>query len=150
MRVAIGSIVASAMLTSAGEAFSDGAERIEALAGDDTRYTATLVVQSVRLSYHQRLLWLIPLPYLMTGLGDTEFAVHLALDVTVLDPQGRVVWTRNYDDGHQIWPHDWTEQGKALDGLQRVTHEAAWRQSQQAMRDLREWAEGERMRPRSL
>jgi len=95
---------------------------------------------------------LIPLRTLplFGAVGDFEFAAHLALDVTALDPQRRVVWTRTYDDGRQVWPHQWTEHGKALEGLLRITHEAAWRQSQQAVRDLREWAEDERMRPRNL
>ncbi|MEO6745719.1 MAG: hypothetical protein ABIN08_14660 [Caldimonas sp.] len=150
-RVSIGSIVGSAMLASAADTFVGGAERLELPNGAGTSVVATLVVQSVRISYHRRLLWFIPLPIVFVGaVGDFEFAAHLALDVTVLDPQGQVVWTRSYDDGRQVWPHEWTEQGKALDGLLRVTHEAAWRQSQQAVRELREWVEGERMRPRSL
>lgn len=151
-RVRIGSIVESAMLASAAGAFVGGAERLELSRGDGTKLVATLVVQSVRISYDRRLLWLIPLPIFpfLSAVGDYEFAAHLALDVTVLDPQGRVLWTRSYDDGRQVWPHEWIAQGKFLDGLLRVTHEAAWRQSQQAVRDLREWVEGERMRPRSL
>ena len=80
----------------------------------------------------------------------SEFDAQLALDVTVLDPQGRVVWTRSYDDGRRVWQHEWTEQSKAADGLLRVTHEAGWRLSQHALRDLREWVEVERMRTRSL
>lgn len=149
MRIPIGRIVAQAMLASAGEVLAGGAERLEAPAGDDTRYTATLIVQSVRVSYHSHLLWMIPLP-IGGGAADSEFDAQLAIDVTVLDPQGRVVWTRTYDDGRRVWKHEWLEQAKAPDGLLRMTHEAAWRLSQQALRDLREWAEGERMRPRSL
>lgn len=149
MRIPIGRIVAQAVLASAGEVFSGGAERLEDAAGDDTRYTATLIVQSVRVSYHSHLLWMIPLP-IVGGAGDFEFDAQLALDVTVLDPQGRVVWTRTYDDGRRVWQHDWIDQVKAPEGLLRMTHEAAWRLAQQALRDLREWAEGERMRPRSL
>jgi hypothetical protein len=84
------------------------------------------------------------------GVGDAEYDEQLAFDITVLDPRGRVVWTRTYDDGRQIWQHSWTDQGKAPDGLLRLTHEAAWRLSQKVVRDLREWVEGERMRPRSL
>ena len=147
MRIPIGRIVAQAMLASAGEVFAGGVERLEAAAGDDTRYTATLIVQSVRVSYHSHLLWMIPLP---GGAGDFEFDAQLAIDVTVLDPQGRVVWTRTYDYGRLVWKHEWLDQAKAPDGLLRMTHEAAWRLSQQALLDVREWAERERIRPRSL
>ena len=149
MRIPIGRIVAKAMLASAAEVFTSGADSLEAAAGDDMRYAATLIVQSARVSYHSRLLWMLPLPF-VGGVGDSEFDAQLALDVTVLDPQGRVVWTRTYDDGRQVWPHEWIDQAKAPDGLLRVTHEAAWRLSQNVMRDLREWAEGERIRPRNL
>ena len=149
LRIPIGRIVSQAMMTSAEAMFASGAVRVEAGAGDGTRYAATLIVQSARVAYHRRLLWLIPLPF-FGGTGDFEFDVQLAMDITLLDAQGRVVWTRTYDDGRQVWPHDWAEQAKAPDGLLRVTHEAAWRLSQKAMRDLREWADGERMRPRNL
>jgi hypothetical protein len=148
MRIPIGQIVAQAMLSSADEAFAGGAQRVDAPAHTGSGFVATLVVQSARVSYHRRLLWLIPIPF--GGVGDFEFDAQLALDVSLLDAQGRTVWTHSYDDGRQIWKHDWREQGQAQDGLLRLTHEAAWRLSQQVARDLRDWMEAERMRPRDL
>jgi hypothetical protein len=149
MRIPIGRIVTEAMLASAGDIFAGGAQRIEASSAADARYVATLTVQSVRVMYHFHILWFIPIPP-FNGVGDAEYDEQLAFDITVHDPQGRVVWTRTYDDGRQIWQHSWTNKAKASEGLLRITHEAAWRLSQKVMDDLREWVEGERMRPRSL
>jgi hypothetical protein len=148
LRVPVGPIIARAMLSSANEAFAGGAESLQTAAGDGQRYVATLIVQSLRVRYDSRLLWMIPLP-LLGGMGDSEFDAHLALDVTALGPQGQVLWTRSYDDGRRIWQHEWTDP-RFAEGLLRLTHEAAWRLAQQVMRDLREWTEGERLRPRNL
>jgi hypothetical protein len=136
------------MLSSANEAFADGADIVEAASGEENRYAATLIVQSVRVSYDSRPLWMIPLP-LLGGISDSEYEAHLALDVTALGPRGEVLWTRSYDDGRRIWQHVWTD-ALFAEGLLRLTHEAAWRLAQQAMHDLREWSEGERLRPRDL
>lgn len=149
LRVPIGAIVVQAMLASADSAFVGGAQRLDALAAAGAGHVATLVIQAVRVSYHSRLLWILPLPFL-GGMSDHEYDVQLAIDVTLLDARGGLVWTRSYDDGRQIWPHEWTEQGKSIEGLLRLTHEAAWRLAQRALGDLREWVEAERMRPRSL
>ena len=149
MRLPIGRIVAQAMLTSADEAFAGGAERVDEPAPAGAGFGATLVIQAARVSYHSRLLWFLPLPVL-GGAGDSEFDAQLALDVSLLDAQGRVVWTHSYDSGRQIWEHSFGEQALVQDGLLRLTHEMAWRLSQQAVRELRDWMEAERMRPRVL
>ena len=149
MRIPIGQIVTQALLTSASEAFAGGAERLATSSAVDTRFVATLSVQSARASYHSHLLWFIPLGFLGAA-SDFELDSQLALDISLLDAGGRVVWTRSYDDGPRIWHHEWFEMAVAPDGLMRMTHEAAWRISQRVMHDLREWAEVERTRPRTL
>ena len=149
LRVPIGAIVVQAMLASADAAFVGGAQRLDAPAAAGAGHAATRVIQAVRVSYHSRLLWVLPLPVL-GWLGDQEFDVQLAVDVSLLDARGGLVWTRSYDDGRQVWPHDWTEQGKVTAGLLRLTHEAAWRLAQRALFDMRDSIEAERMRPRSL
>jgi hypothetical protein len=151
LRIPVGRIVAEAVLRAAGKEFLGGSLQLntpaDARMGDGL--AATLVVQSVRVTYQSHLLWIVPLP-LLGGAGDWELDLHLALDMTLLDPQGQAVWTRSYDDGRQVWKHDWTEQYKAPDGLLRLTHEAAWRLAQQAVHDLADWVRAERLRPRSL
>jgi hypothetical protein len=149
MRLPIGRIVAQAMLMSADDAFAEGAQRVDEPATSGAGFGATLVIQSARVSYHSRLLWFLPLPVL-GGAGDLELDARLALDVSLLDAQGQMVWTRSYDSGRQIWEHSWDQLGYAQDGLVRLTHEMAWRLSQQAVRELREWMQAERMRPRTL
>jgi hypothetical protein len=149
VRIPIGRIVEKAMQDGAVEVFAGGVQHLDDMADAGPHLDATLVVQSARVAYHQRLLWVVPLP-IVGAVADYDFDTRLALDITLLDQQGRAVWTRIYDDGQQIWKHDWLEQGKAVQGLLRLTHEAAWRLSRQAVRDVREWVEAERMRPRML
>ena len=149
MRLPIGRIVAQAMLMSMDEAFAGGVQRVDEPASAGAGYGATLVIQAARVSYHSRLLWFLPLPVL-GGAGDFEFDAQLALDASLLDGQGRVVWTHSYDSGRLIWEHSFGEQALVQDGLLRLTHEMAWRLSQQAVRELRDWMDADRMRPRVL
>jgi hypothetical protein len=150
LRIPIGAIALQAVLDLADAAFTGGAQRLDAPAAAGAGHAATLVIQSMRVSYHSHLLWLIPLPWLGAALDDHEYDVQLAIDVTLLDAQGGVVWTRSYDDGRQVWAHEWTGQGMVTQALLRLTHEAAWRLAQRAVNDLRDWVQDERMRPRSL
>jgi len=153
LQMPVGAIVVQAMLGSADAACSGDAQRLDAPApaprAAGAGHVATLVIQAVRVSYHSHVLRFIPLPVL-GGLADQEFDARLAVEVTLLDALGGVVWTRSYDDGRQVWAHEWTGQGKVNERLLRLTHEAAWPLAQRALSDLREWVEADRMRPRSL
>ena len=54
--------------------------------------------------------------------------------------------------GHFVWiePPEGKDSERWPHGIGRLAHEAAWRLSQQALRDLREWLAAERMKPRQL
>jgi hypothetical protein len=84
-------------------------------------------------------------------IGDSEIGARLSFDLSLLDAQGRSVWTRSYDSGHEIYkrPSFWSHE-RAPDGLVRMAHEAAWRLAQQAIADLRDWIATERNKPREL
>jgi len=107
------------------------------------------VVDSVRCVDRVRLLWLLPVPYLGV-IGDTEVDVQMTFELRLLDGQGRSVWTRSYDSGRVVWKRlaGSNESGDA--GIVRLAHEAAWRLSQQAATDLRDWLVAERGKPREL
>ena len=117
------------------------------LQADRSATTARLEAGDLRWHSSRFLDFTLPI---LGGVADSEFDAHLALDISLLDPQGQPVWTRHYDDGLQVWKHDWTEQAQAPEALMRMTHEAAWRLSQRAVQDLGAWVRAERMRPRSL
>jgi hypothetical protein len=76
----------------------------------------------------------------------------LAFDLRLFDAQGRLVWRRTYDDdaGRLVWTTASAESTPIPEDIGRVTHEAAWRLAQLVLRDLREWMNRERMRPREL
>ena len=117
---------------------------------DGDGFAATLVIDAIRCKYEVRLLWLMPLPIpFMPFIGDSEPGMSLALDVRLMDGQGRQVWTRSYDSGREIWVH------KPLtpvpsDLTSTLAHALAWRLSQRAASDLREWRAEELSKPRDL
>jgi hypothetical protein len=108
----------------------------------DAGFDGTLKIDSVRATCQQRGL---------TGWGPQKYesSVRLSFDASLLDARGRVVWTRTYDDvGRATWtPMEFYAGVKAIE---IATHDVAWRLSQQATRDVREWLQAERMKPRDL
>jgi hypothetical protein len=146
MRVPVGRIVVQAMLMAADAAFEDGAQRFDQPPPASAGFGAALVIDSVRLAYQSRTLWLMPLLPL-GGVGDLEYTAQLGFELSLRDGQGRAVWTRSYDSGRQIWPHEWAQQTAFQTGLLRLTHELAWRLSQQVIRELRDWTRAARLRP---
>ena len=118
-------------------------------------YGATLEIVSVRYDYSQSLKWMVPvpLPYaFMFAFGEFEASTRLAFDLSLLDAQGRRVWTRTYDDGERLsaWPFPTFEGESWREGIGRFAHEAAWRLSKEVLHDLRGWVTAERMKPREL
>jgi len=115
------------------------------------RYQATLAVDAVRFELRQRLLWYVPVS-LLTGISKYESSALLALDLSLFNAQGRAAWARTYSDdaGRLTWTSPPTDSESLPEGITRLAHEAAWRLSQQATRDLRDWLEAERAKPRKL
>jgi len=118
-------------------------------------YGATLEIVSVRYDYSQSLKWMVPvpLPFPFTfAFGEFEASTRLAFDLSLLDAQGRRVWTRTYDDGERlsVWPFPTFEGESWRAGIGRFAHEAAWRLSKEVLHDLRGWVTAERMKPREL
>jgi hypothetical protein len=97
------------------------------------------------MEHHIKRLWVIPLPYF--PIERYEFTARLSMEASLLDAQGRTVWTRHYDSGSVIWePRSGTW---FADERSRISHEFAWQLAHRAARDLREWLV-ERGRPRQL
>jgi hypothetical protein len=151
MRLHAVSIVERTLLAALVDEFRGGADRVDAVPAGGGRYQATLGVDAVRFELSQRLLWYVPLS-LLTGISKYESSALLALYLTLFDAQGRAVWTRAYSDdvGRLTWTSPPTDSESLPEGITRLAHEAAWRLSQQAARDLRDWLEAERAKPRKL
>lgn len=131
--------------------------------------SATLMIEAVRVAHASKLLWLLPVPVFPFVVGDADHFSTLAFDLSLLDGQGRTVWTRTYDGGQETWKskysggnietvgqETWKNNYSAVNietvgqGMVRMAHETAWRLSQQAVADLREWLVAERNKPRDL
>lgn len=151
VRLPVGQIVEQALLAAALDALRGGVERVPQVPPAGAGFDATLVIEAVRADHHSQLSWLIPIPVYPFLIGDTNFYAQLAFDLSLLDAAGRTVWTRTYDSGREIYkrPSFWSNE-KLPDGFLRMAHEAAWRLSQQAMTDLRDWLAVERRKPREL
>jgi len=149
LRIPIGRIVEQAVQLALGDALAGGVESVAAMPAAGAGHLATLVLDAVRGVDRSRILWLLPVPILGV-IGDTEFDVQVAIDMRLLDAQGRTVWTHRYDSGRAVWQRPAGSGESASAGIVRLTHEAAWRLAQQAVAELREWLEAERLRPREL
>jgi hypothetical protein len=151
MRLHAASIVEQALLAALAEDLQGGADRVDAVPAAGGRYHATLAVDAVRVEHRQRLVWYLPLS-LLAGVSKFESSILLSLDLTLFDAQGQPVWTRAYSDdaGRFEWTTPSMDPEAIFQGITRLAHEAAWRVSQQAAHDLREWLETERARPRKL
>jgi hypothetical protein len=149
-RVPIGQIVAQAVLGAVGDAFAGGARQVTTVPRDGDGFAATLVVDAIRCTYKVRLLWLVPLPIpFMPFIGDSEPGMSLELDVRLMDGQGRQVWARSYKSGREVWVHE-PMTPVPSDLTSTLAHSLAWRLSQEATSDLREWLAEERSKPRDL
>lgn len=82
--------------------------------------------------------------------GDSELSVQVAFDLRLLDAQGRTVWAQPNDSGRQVWDHPLFGKEQKDDGIVRLAHEGAWRLTQRAVVDLRDWAAGEPLKAREL
>jgi hypothetical protein len=134
------------------DALRGGAQRVIEVPAANAGFAATLMIEAVRVEHgSERSGGVIVVPVRPFLAPEWSFFVHLAFDLRLLDAQGRTVWTRTCDGGCEVWkrPSFWsTEQLPA--GMVRIAHEAAWRLSQQAVGDLRDWLAAERSKPREL
>jgi hypothetical protein len=150
MRLPVGRIVEQAVLTAASDAMRGGAQGVDAPPRPGSGFDVTLVVDAVRLRYDRRLRWLAPMPPPLFVIGDSEVEARLAFDLTMLDAQGRKVWSRSYDSGSEIVKRPSAWRGETPEALMALAHESAWRLSQQVVNDLRDWLAAERNKAREL
>jgi hypothetical protein len=150
LRLQVGSIAERAVLATLGEGLQGGVQQVYA-APQAAGYSATVVIDAARFEHHERTLWSFWVPPL-SSVSRYEATVALAFDSSLFDAQGRLVWRRTYDDdaGRLVWTTPSASSAPLPEDIGRVTHEAAWRLAQQVLRDVREWMDGERMRPREL
>lgn len=152
VRVHIGQIVGQASETALRDSLQGGATRLAAPPAAGAGYGATLTVQAIRFSHRQQLLWLVPLPGFVGAVGQVESTVRLAIELSLIDAQGRTVWTRTYADdaGRVVLPRFEGIPESQPQAIVRLAHEAAWRLARQLAGDYRAWWAEERARPREL
>ena len=139
------------MLAALGEVIENGVQQVYGALPPTGGQSVTLVIDAVRFQHQERMVWFIWVPPLSHVL-QYEATTTLAFDVTLFDARGALVWTRTYDDdsGRLVWTTPSADSTPMPKDIGRVAHESAWRLAQRASRDLREWMDVERMRPRSL
>jgi hypothetical protein len=148
-RLQIGRITGQALLMALDDCLAGGGQWVAestARAGDRA---ATLTVVSLHYEHQDHLLWIVPLPWI-PSIAQAELSARLDLELSLLDSQGRTVWTRSYSDDMGRLKHSTLEPQVLREGVPRLAHEAAWRLAQRAVRDLREWVDTQRLAPREL
>jgi hypothetical protein len=158
VRVPIGGIVEGATQAAADDAFQGRAVLLQAPPVPGSGFDAILVVDAVRLSVEEKF-EAAPDPILPFLRPPTRVTYgHLAFDLSLLDSQGRKLWTRSYDAGREMWypPVLWTQSRAPLATLPATynvmvrCHQAAWRLAQQVATDVSDWLAAERIKPREL
>lgn len=152
LRLQVGSIVEQAVLTTLGEGLQGGVQQIYAMPQASPGSGATVVIDAVRFEHHERLRWWFWVPLTLSAVQQYEAEVTLAFDLSLFDAQGQLAWSRTYADdaGRLVWTTPSASSTPLPEDIGRTVHEAAWRLAQQVLRDVREWMESERVRPRNL
>jgi len=151
IRLHIGQIVEQATVAALADSLQGGVSPLPAPPPVDAGYSATLLIQAIRFEHRQHLLWLLPLPYLVGFVGQAEHRTTLALDLSLLDAQGRTLWTRTVvDDAGRVVLPNFQQPESEPQALLRLAHDAAWRLAVQLAADHRQWWSEERARPRAL
>lgn len=151
VRLPIGRIVEEATLGVFRDGLQGGVQRLVQVPAAGAGFAASVAIESVHVEHDSRVLWLVPIPVFPFVVGDSEVSARLAFELSLLDAQGRTVWTHSYDSGREVYkrPSFWSNE-LLPEGLLRMAHEAAWRLAQQALIDVREWLATERNKPREL
>lgn len=151
LKLQVGAIAEQAMRAALADGLEGGVEQVYGALPPTGGHSAMLVVDAVRFQHQERTVWYVWVPPL-SQVVQYEASMRLAFDVSLLDAQGGLVWTRTYDDdsGHLVWTTPSADSTPLPKDIGRVAHESAWRLAQRASDDLREWMRTERMRPRSL
>ncbi len=153
--VPIGQIVEAAAVAALVDEFGDSVAEYPSseAASDATRSVAPLTLVAPRpaqFELHNESLPL-PTPFLVIPI-PTRQGVRLIVDWSVLDTDGRLRWTKRYDSGDVKLPfekHDERDFYKENPYV-RLAHHVAYGLMREAARDLRVWAESERLRERTL
>jgi hypothetical protein len=151
LKLQVGAIAEQAMRAALGDALEGGVQQVYGALPPTGGQSATLVIDAVRFQHQERTVWYVWVPPL-SQVVQYEASTTMAFAVSLLDAQGRLVWTHTYDDdaGRLIWTTPSADSTPLPEDIGRVAHESAWRLAQRASRDLREWMHTERMRSRSL
>jgi hypothetical protein len=136
----VGPMVEQALVLALDEGLQGGVQQFGAMPPTGSPFDAVLELRWVQLDFLRH--------------AYPPRTVALDFDLRVVDRQGRAAWSRIYHDakdyplGEQL---TLVEPGEtAMETEVRLAHEAAWRLAQLVLRDLREWLEAERLKPREL
>ncbi len=151
VRLPLGRIAEEALLAALADTFQGGAVKLGEAPAADAGFSATLVLESVRIEHDDQLIWLLPLPVYPFLIGDRAIFARMVIELSQLDTQGRSLARRSHDSGRELYkrPTFWSNE-TLPDGLLRMAHESAWRLAQQAAVELREWVLVERNKARDL
>jgi hypothetical protein len=99
LRLPAGRIVEEALLAAVSDTWRGGAQRVDEAPKAGAGFAATLVIEAVRVVHTDKLSWLLPMPVFPFVIGDRDAFSQLAFDLSLVDAEGRTVWTRSYDGG---------------------------------------------------
>ena len=153
--IPIGHIVEAAAVAALTDEFGDSVAEYPSseAASEAARSVAPLTLVALRpaqFELHNESLPL-PTPFMVIPIS-TRQGVRLIVDWSVLDTDGRLRWTKRYDSGDVKLPfekHDERDFFKENPYV-RLAHKVAYELMREAARDLRAWAESERLRERAL
>jgi hypothetical protein len=151
-RQQIGQIASQAFLRALNECWKDGGIMVAEPLPLGIEGTATLSIEDLSFEQKGHIVWLVPIPvpFMPGAIGQSEIRTRLTLEIKLLDPQGRTVWTRSYSDDLGRLKHSEWEPQALIEGPTRLAHEASWRLAQRAVHDLREWIDARRQDERDL
>lgn len=109
---------------------------------------AVVAIEAVHFAFDIELLWILPLG--PVPISQSEPVGELAFDAALNDARGTRVWSRHYDTGRQTWKLPWQRGEQGTRAVVQQAHEAAWRLAQNLARDVGDWLDAERLRPREL
>lgn len=151
VHVPVGSIVQGATQAAVDDALRGGAVVLNAAPEPGSEFDAIVLVEAVRLSVEENFEGAPDsiLPFFRPPTRVTYG--HLAFDISLLDSQGRKLWTRSYDAGREMWyPPTPFVANPMTHNVMRRCHQAAWRLAQQVATDIGDWLAAERIKPREL
>lgn len=154
--IPIGQIVEAAAVAALADEFGNSVAKYPSseAASEATRPVAPLTLVAPRPAQFELHNESLPLfvPFIGAIPIPTRQDVRLIVDWSVLDTDGRLLWTKRYDSGDIKLPFEQHDERDFQRENQyvRLAHPVAYRLMREAAHDLKVWVEAERLRERAL